>query len=179
MAVKKSSSLLLLILIFLVSGDCGGIGQRPKEPTPSLTRQVINPGDKIGNFLITTAGDSDVFYISKTHCPFNNDTKTEFCELPEGTRVNVALAIFEDNAPGGKSVDDYWKDQTYKMYIEGYPINLEAFGVVNYTTRREGKARIWDVVVVSDQAGTISVQSTGVVGGNPFDYTAVVTYKEP
>ncbi len=176
--MKKSSSFLLIILTFLVLGDCGRIALKPVEPTPTPRKQAINPGDKVGSYFITTADENEVFYVTKTHCPFDNSTKTEFCELTVGTNVNVSLGTYEDNVPGGKSVDDYWSEQTFEMFIEGYPVNLEAFGYTDFTTRREGRVRVWDVVITADAPGTITAQTVGVVGGTPIDYTVVITFVE-
>ena len=96
--------------------------------TPQPSDEVISPGDRIGDFLITTEDSEDVIYVAKLHCPFDSSTNTESCEQPAGTKVNVGLGVYDDDPSGGKTLDEYWSEQTHEMIIEGRPINLQAFG---------------------------------------------------
>jgi len=96
---------------------------------------MINPGDKIGDFLITSGDGEDIIHVSKLHCPFDSSTGTESCKQPVGTNVNVGEGVFDDNPSSGKILDE--------------------------------------------KPGKITVRSTGVVGGDPFDYTAIITFTVP
>ena len=176
----KRNGIIMLILSLVTFLSFFGIPMyKPVDETPGPTAQRINPGDRIGDFLITTGGDEKIFYIAKTHCSFDVNNKTETCQLPVGTMVNVGLGIYGDNAPKGKTVEDYWTDLVYEMSIDNFPVNLQAFGTVDFTTRSEGAFLVWNVVIMADKPGTISTHSTGVVGGQPFDYTARVTFTGP
>ena len=52
--MKKFIYLTLIALFSIIVGGCGKATQQPIEATPNLSDQMINPGDKIGDFLITT-----------------------------------------------------------------------------------------------------------------------------
>jgi hypothetical protein len=176
--MKKFIYLTLIALFSIIVGGCGKATQQPIEATPNLSDQMINPGDKIGDFLITTGEGEDVFFMSKVHCPYDSSTGIESCEQPVGTKVNVGIAVYDDDPSSGKTLDEYWSEQTHEMFIEGRPVDLQAFGTVDFSSVI-GTVRVWDVVVTTARPGKISAHSTGVVGGDPFDYTAIVTFTSP
>jgi hypothetical protein len=140
---------------------------------------MINPGDKIGDFLITTGGNQGITYVSTIHCPFDQSAGIESCKLKIGTRVNVATGIYDDFPSSGKTLDEYWSEHTYKMVIEGRPVNLQAFGSIDIYHNVVGTIRLWNVVIVTDKPGKISARSIGVVNGETFDNTAVITFSAP
>lgn len=177
--MKKFIYLTLIALFSIIASGCGKATQQPIEATPNLSDQMINPGDKIGDFLITTGEGEDIIFVTKIHCPYDNSTGTESCEQPVGTKVNVGLGIYGDNISGGKTVDEYWSEQTHEMFIESRPVNLEAFGTIDFDNPEVGTVRVWNVVIVTDTPGKITAHSTGVVGGDPFDYTAALTFTAP
>jgi hypothetical protein len=179
MTMKKIIYILLIALVSISVSGCGKATQQPIEPTSNPRDQMIKPGDKIGDFLITTGEGEEVIYVSKLHCPYDSSTGTESCEQPVGTKVNVGLGIYGDNISGGKTVDDYWSEQTHEMFIEGRSVNLEAFGAIDFDNPVVGTVRVWNVVIVTDKPGKITVHSIGVVGGDSFDYTAALTFTAP
>ena len=178
--MKKLVYLMLIVLSAMALGACASVTQRPiKGETPQPTDERINPGDKIGDFLITKAGDEDITYVCMIHCPVDQSAGTESCELTVGTKVNVGPGFYDDNRASGKSLDEYWAEHTYEMVIEGRSVNLQAFGSIDITHPIVGTIRNWNVVIVTDKPGEISARSTGVVGGDPFDYTAKLTFSAP
>lgn len=169
--MKKLIHLILIVLISLIAAACA-------RATPQNVPGMINPGDKVGDFLITADSGEDVVLMTNVHCPFVESTATETCDRPVGTKVNVANGIY-----GSKSdervLEKIWKKQAYEMTIEGRPVNLPAFGFVEFEHPMVGTVRVWNVVVAADQPGTITAHSTGVVDGESFDYTAVVVFTAP
>jgi hypothetical protein len=139
---------------------------------------MINPGDRIGDFFITTGNGEDVIFVTKLHCPFDNSTQIESCEQPIGTKVNVSQGIFADPSIG-KTLAELWSEQTHEMFIEGRPVNLQAFGTVDFNNPMVGTVRVWNVVIVTDKPSKITARSTGVVGGDPWNYTAIITFTAP
>jgi hypothetical protein len=168
MTMKGRAFLALIVLFATVLASC------TKGSSESAER-MINPGDKIGDFLITTGGDQGITYVSTLHCPFNESAGIESCEFTVGTKVNVGIGFIADPS-SGKSLDEIWSEHTDKMAIEGRPVNLQAFGSIDIPHPVVGKIRNWNVVVVADKPGKIAARSTGVVGGDPFDYTAALTF---
>jgi hypothetical protein len=172
MTMNKPVYLLLVMLFVLILGACA------KATSPS-NDGMINPGDKIGDFLITSGNSEDIIYAAKLHCPYDSSTGIESCEQPVGTKFNVGEGVYDDNPSSGKTLDEYWSEQTHEMFIEGRPVNLHAFGSVDFNNPMVGTVRVWNVVIVTDKPGKISAHSKGVVGGDPFDYTAVITFTAP
>ena len=170
--MKKIVYLTLSMLFVIILGACAKATSQP-------TDEMINPGDKIGDFLITTGKGDDVIFVSKLHCPYDSSTGIESCEQPVGTKVNVGLGIYGDNTSGGKTVVEYWSEQTHEMFIEGRPVNLEAFGTIDFDNPEVGTVRVWNVVIVTDKPGMLTAYSKGVVGGDPWNYTAVITFTAP
>jgi hypothetical protein len=179
MTMKKFIYLTLIALYSIIVSGCGKATQQPIEATPNISDQMINPGEKIGDFLITTGEGEDVVFVSKLHCPYDTSTGIESCEQPIGTKVNVGEGIYDDNPTSGKTLDEYWSEQTHEMFIEGHPINLQAFGTIDFNNPAVGTVRVWNVVIVTDKPGKITAHSAGVVGGDPFDYTAALTFTAP
>ena len=177
--MKKIFFITLIALFSIIVVGCGKATQQPIEATPNLSDQMIKPGDKIGDFLITTGESEDVIYVSKLHCPYDSNTGTESCEQPVGTKINVGLGIYGDNTSNGKTVDEYWSEQTHEMFIEGHPVDLQSFGTIDFDNPAVGTVRVWNVVIVTDKPGKITAHSTGIVGGDPFDYTAILTFTSP
>jgi len=169
--MKKLIHPMLATLFSFILGACAATTPQPGDT-------LINPGDKIGDFLITTGDGGDVIFVTKLHCPFDNGTQTESCEEPVGTKVNVSQGIYADPATG-KTLDELWSEQTHEMIIEGHPVNLQAFGFVEFSNSVVGTVRVWDVVVLSDRPGKITARSEGVVGGDSWNYTAIITFTTP
>src|SRR4030042_2175778 len=179
MTMKRIVYITLIALLSIIISGCGKATQQPSEATPNPSELIIKPGDRLGDFLITTGEGEDVIFVSKLHCPYDSSTGIESCEQPVGTKVNVGLGIYGDNTSGGKTVDEYWSEQTHEMFIEGRPVDLQSFGTTDFDNPMVGTVRVWNVVIVTDTPGRITAHSTGVVGGDAFDYTAIVTFTAP
>ena len=169
--MKKIVYLTLIMLFVIILGACA-------KATPQAADEMINPKDKIGDFLITTSTDEGVFYTANVHCPFDQATMTETCEIPVGTKVNSALGAYGDNF-SGENLEVYWSDQTYGMTIEGRPVSLQAFGYIDITNPVVGKMRLWNVVIVADTPGTITIDHFGKIAGGSQEGTNVLIYTVP
>lgn len=155
--MKKLVALSLIVMCVVILSAC--------SPTPQPTAKPITPGDKIANFLITTDNNADVIYQWKMSCAKQSAEK-ESCAATVGTGVNVSFGIYDDTRSG--KLDSVWADHTYAMVIEDRPVNLQAFGSIDVTHPVVGKMRHWNVVVVTDKPGEITIQHSGQVHGEPF-----------
>ena len=169
--MKKIVYLTTIMLFAFILGACA-------KATPEPADEMINPGDRIGDFLITTSDDIGVFYTTKVHCPFDPATMTETCEIPVGTKVNSALGVYGDDY-SGENLEVYWLDQTYEMTIDGRQVNLQAFGFIDITNPIVGKMRLWNVVIVTDKPGKITIQHSGEIIGESMEGTNVLIYITP
>ena len=169
--MKKRAFLTILALSAALLASCAkGISEPAKG--------MIEPGERIGNFLITKGSTEDITYVTTIHCPYEQDAGIESCELPVGTLVNVGLGVYDPDTHNGKNLDQIWSESTYEMRIDGRPVDLHAFGSIDIT-HLVGIIRIWNVVIGTDKPGEISARSTGVVDGELFDQTEKLTFKAP
>ena len=170
--MKRLALLAIVAALAAILSSCADSASTPGDA-------IIQPGDKVGAFTVSRGESEDVVYMTLQHCPYETSSGTETCQFPAGTLVNVAEGIYDDDPTGGKSLDEYWTEQTHEMVISGRRVNLEAFGFVDLPHPTFGTIRVWNVVVTSDKPGEVSARSTGVVGGDAFDYTGVVTFTSP
>ena len=172
--MKKLMYAIVIALIALALDACAKAP--PQSSTgPQAGAAMINPGDRVGDFIITTGNGEDVVYVKQLHCIFERKTGTQSCLEPVGTKVNIGLGVYDDPLHG-KALDELWARQTHQMTIEGRPVNLPAFGTVELNLPVVGKVRVWNVVVIADKPCRITAHSQGVLGGDPFDYTATVKF---
>ncbi len=165
--MKTFQYLTLIMMLGVILSACTGSAPKPSD-------EMINPGDRIGDFLITTREGDDTVYMTNLHCPVDGTTET--CEQPVGTKINVSQGFYPgtDKTP----FEEAWSKQTYEMIIEGRPVNLQAFGYDEWV-HSVGTIRVWNVVIVADRPGTISAESNGVFDGESWNYTAKINFTEP
>lgn len=165
----KSFQYLMFVVMFIVTlNACASIA-----PTPNS--EMINPGDRIGSFLITTKGSDDVIYMTNLHCTVKGTMET--CDRPVGMKINVSQGFVPKTSK--TPFEDAWSQQTCTMVIEGRPVNLQAFGYDEWKHPIAGTVRVWNVVIVADQPGSISAESSGVFDGESWSYTAKINFTEP
>jgi hypothetical protein len=171
MTMKKIVYLTLIMLFVIVLGACA-------KATPQSVNEMINPGDKIGDFLITTGDEGDVTYgWEMNKCVHQDDKKINLCPTTVGAKVNVSLGVYDDTFKG--KVDSLWLEHSYEMFIEDRPVNLQAFGYIDVTHPMVGKMRYWNIVITTTKSGEIIVAAKGVVGGDPFEDTTTFSFSAP
>lgn len=158
----------LIMIVTIILSACA-------KETSQSNDGMINPGDRIGNFLITTREGDNVVYITNLHCPVNGTMET--CERPVGTKINISQGF--QPASGKTPFEEAWSKQVYEMVIEGRPVNLQAFGYDEWKHPVAGTIRVWNVVIVANQPGTVSAESKGVFDGESWDFTAKINFTEP
>jgi hypothetical protein len=171
MTMKKLLYPILMVLFATMMGSCA-------KANSESAGGKINPGDKVGNFLITTGDSEGVAYVwnLESKCVKQEGGKIQTCKINIDTKVNVSWGVY---APTGYDLDTLWSEHTYKMYIDDHPVNLEAFGPIDAVHPLLGKMRYWNVVIVANKPGEIIVRSEGVVGGDPFGDTKTFTFGTP
>jgi hypothetical protein len=168
--MRKLASWGVVVLLALIVGACGSATQTPTDET-------INPGDKIGDILITTGDESEVANSLNLNCSKQGEGETYLCETSVGTNPNVSMGFYDDQYSG--KLDEIWSSHTYVMTINDRPVNLEAFGSVDYQHPTAGMMRWWNVVIKADKPGEIIVHSKGTAGGDPFEDTTTYAFSAP
>ncbi len=177
--MRKLVGAALLLLLCVIAGACANTPLPSRAAIVPAENEIVNPGDRVGHFSVVADNGEDVVHIGGMHCLFDRRTNTAFCEQPVGTKVNVGLNVYARSPSlGGKGLDDYWSGATHEMMIESRPVNLQAFGSVDADDPVVGTVRFWNVVVETDEPGTIRIRSAGTLGGDPFRYTTILQYTE-
>lgn len=140
---------------------------------------MIQPGDVIRDFLITTGAGDEITYLWEldSRCVQGRDPNIDSCEISFNTKMNVSWGVYDDTSSG--LLDENWADHTYEMYIDGRPVNLQAFGSIDVIHPQVGPMRHWNVVIIPKRPGEITVYSKGVVGGEPFEGSTTYTFSAP
>jgi hypothetical protein len=148
-------------------------------PLPADTSKPIEPGDRIGDLLITKGAEGeDVVHLWDLDCPKQAGAGERYsCKTDVGAKVNVSAGIYDETFTG--KLDSIWADHTYEMSIEGRPVNLKAFGSIDFPHPQVLKMRAWNVVIIAEKPGEIAIHSKGVVHGDPFEDTTTYTFSAP
>lgn len=165
--MKAKMRFLLAVLFLIILVACA----------QANSERTINPGDRIGNFLITTGVDEELVYLwDLNNYVQQGEEEIYSIELPVSTKINVSAGVYSKD---GTPLDELWKEHAYKMFINDQPVNLEAFGPIDTMHPRVGPMRAWNVVVTATEPGEIVVRSEGTVGGEPFTDTTTYIFKTP
>ena len=169
--MKRLAYLTLIALFAIIMGSCAKADSKSAEG-------MINPGDKIGDFLITTGEEGGVTYAWELdECVHQDNKKINWCPITVGTKVNVSVGIYDDTFKG--KLDSLWSEHTYEMFIDNRPVNLQAFGFIDVTHPIVGKIRYWNVVVTITKPGEIIVSAKGVMGGDPLEDSTTFSFSAP
>ena len=162
---------LLIVLFVGTVVSCAKAGSGSAEG-------MINPGDKIGNFLVTRGGEEGVTYTWNLdqECVKQGGVEIYSCKVDLDTNVNVSWGVY---APRGEDLDTLWSEYTYKMFINDRPVNLEDFASITVYHPQVGKMRHWNVVIVANKPGDIIVHSIGILRGETSEDTTTYTFSSP
>jgi len=169
----KSLKLFTHVILFAaILADCA---KTDAEPAAGM----INPGDKIGNFLITTGDGDEITYNWELDSTLVQQGNEEIYTalIPVDTKMNPSWGIYA--AFSGKDLDTLWSEHTYMMFINDRPVNLDAFGPIDIRHPVVGKMRHWNVVIVATKPGVIAVRSAGTLNGEAFEDIKTYTFGTP
>ena len=149
------------------------------HPKPTESSEIIRPGDKVGDFLVTTGEEGNFTYGFDVDCSEEgSEQKANFsCKLTVGDISNITTGIYDDTNSG--KLEEYWTNSNYQLFIEGRPVDLQAFGTVEYKHPIVGVIRFWNVVISTNKPGEITAYDSGVAGGDAFEYTSTYTFSAP
>lgn len=167
---------LALIVFFLwMAGLLVGCSQ----PKPTDSTELIRPGDMVGDFLVTTGEEGKFIYGFEGDCSKQASEQNEnySCKLTVGEIINVTTGIYDDTNSG--KLDEYWSNSNYQLFIEGRPVDLQAFGTVEYTHPVVGVIRFWNVVASTSKPGEINTTDSGVAGGDAFESNTTYVFSAP
>ena len=149
------------------------------QTKPTESSDLIRPGDLVGDFLVTTGEEGNFTYGFDVDCSeeVSGQETNQSCKLEVGEIINITTGIYDDTSSG--KLDEYWSNSNYQLFIEGQPVDLTAFGTVEYTHPIVGVIRFWNVVISTSKPGEITTNDSGVAGGDAFESTTTFTFSSP
>jgi len=144
----------------------------------SSSADMIEPGDKLGDFTITTGVDGNFTYGFAVPCSEPSQGNTYTCTPTVGEKINVSTGLRGTSGTG--NLDSVWKNSSYQMFIDDQPVDLAAFGTIDYNHPTAGTIRFANVVLTTDKPGSITVRDSGVFeNGDPFSSTSTYVFSQP
>jgi hypothetical protein len=178
-----------LVVVIALSSFLVAFSQRENEThffERFLTYPALQPGDKIEDMVITT-GVENAYPLTAFCSPtIENDhsIRVDCGELSLCANLAIGQTFgVTDLIP--PSIDR--EELTWKMSVDGHPIDLEAFGVYDFVrpdlapspspVREIFKvARLWNVVLVNPTPGTHTLRGQAQPRDGAATYTWVVNF---
>jgi hypothetical protein len=171
--MKKLTILFSILLVVGLTMACAGVGG-----SSGPTNKMIEPGDKIGDFVITTGEQGKFTYPFSVDCSAPGSDNSYSCNAKVGDVINVSTGLADTTGKG--NLDQVWSNSNYQMFINDRPVDLQAFGTIDYNHPQVGVIRFANVVIATSKAGQITVKDSGVFdNGDPFQSTSTYVYTEP
>ncbi len=168
--MKRLMSILIILATLLAACSLGS-GQAGR----------IEPCDKVGDFLVTQGQEGNFTYGFTIACSQMNDVTTYTCQAAVGDNINVSTGIYVTDTSA--SQEDILTNSKYQMFINDKPVDLKAFGMVEYThpgAEGLGTIHFANVVITTDKPGEITVRDEGVYdNGESFSSTSTYVFSQP
>ncbi len=169
---NKGTIVIIALLVMILATACAGGG------SAGITNNPIEPGDKIGDFVITTGQQGNFTYGFSIDCSEPGPDNAYSCKATVGEVINVSTGIADTTGKG--NLDEIWSHSNYQMFIDDRPVDLAAFGTIDYNHPQVGTIRFANVVISNSIAGAITVKDSGVFdNGDPFQSTSTYVYSKP
>ena len=164
-----------LVVSSLQSTFCNRKLPAATELHANQEEELIQPGDTVNGVLVTTGSAEDAFPV-RPDLPENGDEYT--CNLTAGKPVHITASIYGKSA---EELETKWKNFTYALKIENQPVDLPAFGTLDFIHERTGLLmRSYDVVLVSSEPITLTMHETGALEGEDrFSDTTTLAFASP
>jgi hypothetical protein len=160
----------VLLMVGLPSACAGGV--------TSNTNKMIEPGDKIGDFVVTTGEQGKFIYGFSVDCPELGSNNAYLCKATVGDVINVSTGLSDTTSKG--NLDEIWTHSKYQLFINDRPVDLAAFGTIDYNHPQVGVIRFANVVITANKAGEIKVKDSGIFdNGDPFTSTSTYVFGNP
>jgi hypothetical protein len=158
------TTLLLLPILFLTT-----CSKPTATPTPI---DMIQPGDTVNGVLVTTGNEDSTFGFDLP-CTQKNNVYT--CTTTLGSPTNVTSAVY-GHTP--EEIQSKWETFTYTITIEGRPVDLPAFGTIDFVHQQSGLyMRAYNVALIGTDPITLTTHDVGTVSGETADTVLLVTFK--
>lgn len=170
--MKRIVNMVFILLIAVILSACA-------QTESAESKAMIEPGDKVGDFLVTIGEEGKFTYGFDLDCTEKKSGQKSIisCKPNVGEIVNITTGIYDETRTD--KLEELWANSNYQLFIEGHPVDLKAFGTVEYKHPIVGVIRYWNVVISTSKPGEINVDDSGVAGGDAFESTSTYTFNAP
>jgi hypothetical protein len=138
-------------------------------PTPI---DLIQPGDTIKGVLVTTGNEDSTFGFDLP-CTQNDNIYT--CTTTFNNPTNVTSAVYGFTP---EELQSKWETFTYTITIEGQPVDLPAFGTIDFIHQQTGLyMRAYNVAIIGTDPITLTTHDVGSVSGETVETVTLVAFK--
>jgi hypothetical protein len=160
--------LLGIVGMYLVS--CGLQSSDSDAETP------IQPGDTMGGFRFSI-GDPDeivdLLFLTSFDEVCHREGSEITCTQAPGEMFNPTYSFYGNSQ---QDLDDVWSEKRYEVFIKNRPVDLEAFGSVDFEHPDTGwPMRAWNVAVQASEPVVLVARHVGEVEDETFDDTMTIT----
>lgn len=171
--MKRLIILFIVVLLASFTTACASITGSNGDKN-----KMIEPGDTIGDFQVTTGVQGNFTYGFNVECSDLTTKNSYSCNAKVGEAINVSTGLYDTTGKG--KLDDVWAHSNYQMFINDRPVDLQAFGTIDYNHPQVGAIRFGNVVITASKPGEITVRDTGVFdNGDPFTSTSTYVFSAP
>ncbi len=157
----------LVLLTILLLTACS---KPTATPTPI---DMIQPGDTVNGVLVTT-GTQDTIYGFDLPCTQKENIFT--CTTTYGNSTNVTSAVYGFTP---EELQSNWETFTYTITIEGQPVDLPAFGTIDFVHQQSGLyMRAYNVALISTDPITLTTHDVGTVSGETVEGVMLIAFKQ-
>ena len=178
----KLATLFAMILVACAKPISPTAAPTPILPTatptlaPSLMPEsaggMINPGDRVGNMILTIGPGKGVTEIWQFCDPYVTEPGviTRECNVPA---QNILIG-YGDVASTIEELDAGWLSTTWELFLDDQPISLPAFGTFDQENE-DGILRLWNVVLEQPEPGVHTLRYILNENGTAWDITWTFT----
>jgi hypothetical protein len=153
-----------------------------------MVKSMLKPGDQIdGMILATGAADAPPLWAFCSPAPENDGGITLSCQVPPLPKLAIGHTFGVANQ-ALQALD--WSAINWELYLDGYPLDVEAFGVHNYVMPdlapgpspiREifRQMKTWDVVLTNPTPGIHILRGTAYTEGDTYTWVVNFTFEAP
>jgi len=156
--------------------------------TQSTDKLMLKPGDEMDGMIVTTgAAKAPPLWAFCPPTLENDGVLSVDCRVPQLPRLAIGHA-FGLATPALQTLD--WSALTWEFYVDGRPVDLEAFGVHNYVMPdlalhpspfREifRQVKAWDVILTNPTPGAHTLSGMAYDEADAYTWTVNFTVQSP
>ncbi len=149
-------------------------------PTSPVMLDMIEPGERIGDMVLTTAQDEggaepQLFDFCDPYITESDPAViTRECEVPVMPYYFIGYGIFADTT---SELDTLWSTIAWELIVDGHPVDLAAFGTIDLDWGKQ--YRVLNVVLANPTPGEHTIRYIYNEFAEPTDATWTFTVASP